>query len=82
MLDGSLAASGLYITGATGVTEAGLLDNSANILTVGTGTPLGTLTLASTGTISGGNVEDPGGGILFNGGTLADVTYQGTDGTS
>ncbi len=78
VLDGSLAASGLgTITGATGVTEAGLLDNAANILTVGTGTPLGTLTLASTGTISGGNVEDPGGGILFNGGTLADVTYQG-----
>ncbi len=78
VLDGSLAASGIgTITGAAGVTEAGLLDNTFNILTVGAGTPLGTLTLASSGTISGGIVADPGGGILFNGGTLADVTYEG-----
>jgi hypothetical protein len=78
VLDGSVATSGIgAITGAAGVTEAGLLDNTFGTLTIGAGTPLGTVTLASSGTISGGTVADDGGGILFSGGTLGDVTYLG-----
>ncbi|HEY7580750.1 MAG TPA: Hint domain-containing protein, partial [Acetobacteraceae bacterium] len=78
VLDGSVATSGIgAITGAAGVTEAGLLDNTFGTLTIGAGTPLGTVTLASSGTINGGMIADNGGGILFSGGTFSDVTYLG-----
>ena len=79
VLDGSLASGNIgLITGASGVTEAGLLDNAAATLTVGAGAELGTVTLTSGGVVSGGTLVDQGGGFLFSGGTLNDVTYQGS----
>ena len=78
VLDGALATGDIgTITGATGVTEQGLLDNTGATLDVGSGTQLGTVTLVNGGTISRGTIVDQGGGFAFSGGTLSDVTYQG-----
>ena len=54
------------------------LNDTGATLNVGTGTGLGTLTLASSGTIENGTIVDPGSGIAFAGGTLSGVTYDGT----
>ena len=79
MLDGSLATTNIgKITGATGVTEAGLLDNTGSTLDVGTGTQLGTVNLANGAMVSGGTIADNGNGFTFNSdGTFSGVTYQG-----
>ena len=39
---------------------------------------MGTLTLATNGTIQNGTIVDHGSGIAFAGGTLSGVTYDGT----
>ncbi len=76
VMDGSLTTGNIgLITGAVGITEAGLLDNTGATLNVGT--ELGTPTLTSGGVVSGGTIVDGGGGFAFSGGTLSDVTYQG-----
>ena len=76
VMDGSLTTGNIgLITGAVGITEAGVLDNTGATLNVGT--ELGTPTLTSGGVVSGGTIVDGGGGFAFSGGTLSDVTYQG-----
>jgi hypothetical protein len=60
------------------VNVIGTLDNTGVTLNVGTGTTLGTLTLASGGTIKNGTIIDAGSGLAFSRGTLDRVTYQGT----
>jgi hypothetical protein len=79
VLDGSLATTNIgKITGATGVTEVGLLDNTGDTLDVGTGTQLGTVNLAHGAMVSGGTIADNGNGFTFNSdGTFSGVTYQG-----
>ena len=57
------------------LTEA-TLQNTGSILAVGNGSDLGTLTLAG-GIVSGGTVADAGGGIVFEGGGVSDVVYEG-----
>ena len=47
-------------------------------LDAGAGSLLGTVTLASGGVVSGGTLVDQGGGFVFSGGTLNNVTYQGS----
>ena len=59
------------------ITIDGTLTNSGT-LTVGPGSALGTVVLASGGTIAGGTIIDQGSGVKFQGGTLSDVTYDGT----
>ena len=54
------------------------LNNAGTTLNVGQGTALGTLTLATNGTIQNGTIVDHGSGIAFAGGTLSGVTYDGT----
>ena len=54
------------------------LNDTGATLNVGTGTALGTLTLATSGTIQNGTIVDQGSGIAFAGGTLSGVTYDGT----
>ena len=54
------------------------LNDTGATLKVGTGTTLGTLTLASSGTIQNGTIVDQGSGIAFSGGTLSGVSYDGT----
>ena len=54
------------------------LNDTGATLKVGTGTALGTLTLASSGTIQNGTIVDQGSGIAFAGGTLSGVSYDGT----
>ena len=78
-LDGSVTTAGLgMITGANGVSVAGILDNSNNTLVVGTGT-LGPMRLLNAGIISGGTIVDVGGGMVSMGNdTLNGVTYEGT----
>ena len=56
----------------------GTLDNVSATLNVGTGTALGTLTLAANGTIRSGTVADSGSGLASFGGDLDGVAYQGT----
>ena len=56
----------------------GTLDNSAGILNVGTGATYAQLSLFAGGTIKGGTINDAGGGLVFAGGTLDNVTYDGT----
>ena len=51
--------------------------NTGTTLDIGPGTALATLSLAS-GTIDGGTIDDTGGGLASNGGTLDGVTYRGT----
>jgi hypothetical protein len=58
------------------VTIGGYLDNTGATLTVGAGTAPGTLFLD--GTITGGTIADAGGGISTEGGTLSNLTYDGT----
>ena len=79
VLDGTLATANIgKITGATGVTEAGLLDNTGGTLDVGTGTQLGTVNLANGAVVSGGTIVDHGNGFTFNSdGTFSGVTYKG-----
>ena len=79
VLDGSLASGNIgLITGASGVTEIGLLDNTGVTLDVGAGSLLGTVTLAGGGVVSGGTLVDQGGGFVLSGGTLNNVNYQGS----
>jgi Hint domain len=78
VMDGSLTTGNIgIITGSGGITEVGLLDNSGATLNVGSGTQLGTITLTTGGVVSGGTIVDQGGGFVFSGGTLSNVTYQG-----
>ena len=58
-------------TGNYGFGVVGALDNSGTTLAVGTGTTLGTLSLAD---ITGGTIIDHGGSMA--GGTLTSLTYQ------
>ncbi len=58
------------------VNIVGTLDNTGATLAVGTGTALGALGLQ--GTILNGRITNAGGGLVFAGGTLDGVTYQGT----
>ncbi|MDQ2801132.1 MAG: hypothetical protein M3Y41_00010 [Pseudomonadota bacterium] len=89
---GSINASGgiIVLTGRTvpaelavfahsgGVVElAGTLDNTSGTLQLGAGTAIGRLVLGG-GEIAGGTVRDTGGGLIAAGGTLDNVTYQGT----
>ena len=60
------------------ITIDGTLTNTGATLTVGSGSALGTVVLASAGTIVGGTIVDQGSGIEFQGGTLSGVTYDGT----
>lgn len=53
----------------------GSLNNTGATLTVGAGSAFPTLTL--TGTISGGTIADPGSAVVFAGGTLSGVIYDG-----
>jgi hypothetical protein len=59
------------------VALAGTLDDTGGTLNVGTGSALATLTLNSNGTIKNGTIHDTGAGLVFSGGTLDGVTYQG-----
>jgi hypothetical protein len=78
IMDGSLATANIgIITGSGGITEAGLLDNTGGTLNAGSGTQLVTVTLTSGGMVGGGTIVDQGGGFVFSGGTLNNVTYQG-----
>ena len=54
------------------------LNNAGTTLNVGSGTAMGTLTLATNGTIANGTIADHGSGIAFAGGTLSGVSYDGT----
>src|SRR6266404_7543082 len=56
----------------------GTLTNTGQTLTVGPGSALGTVTLASDGTIVGGTIVDQGSGMHFQGGILSGLTYDGT----
>ena len=60
------------------ITIDGTLTNTAETLTVGAGSALGTVILPSGGTIVGGTIVDQGSGVKFQGGTLSGVTYDGT----
>src|SRR5271167_4013959 len=65
-------------TGGVVNLQTTLNDTGTTPLNVGQGMPLGTLTLASSGTIENGTIVDQGSGIAFAGGTLSGVTYDGT----
>jgi hypothetical protein len=54
---------------------AGALDNTAATLKA---SDFGSVTLETDGTLEGGVIEDSGGGLLFSGGVLDGVTYEGT----
>ena len=60
------------------ITIDGTLTNTGQTLTVGLGSALGTVVLASGGTIVGGTIVDQGSGMSFQSGTLSGVTYDGT----
>ena len=60
------------------ITIDGTLTNTGQTLTVGLGSALGTVVLASGGTIVGGTIVDQGSGVSFQSGTLSGVTYDGT----
>ena len=68
----------LFDNKADTITIDGTLTNTGEILTVGAGSALGTVILASDGSIVGGTVVDQGSGVNFQGGTLSGVTYDGT----
>jgi fibronectin-binding autotransporter adhesin len=78
-LDGTVTTAGIgTITGATGVTEAGVIDNTSATLDVGTGSELGTVHLANRAVVSGGTIADPNGdGFTFSNGRFDSVTYVG-----
>jgi hypothetical protein len=67
------------ITGVTGTTLTGSINNTGTVLNVGTGTELGTVTLANTGVVSGGTIVDHGNGFSYSqaNGRFDGVTYQG-----
>jgi hypothetical protein len=82
---GPAALAGVADNGGT-VNLTGTLNDAGAILSVGTGSTLGVLTLDVGSVIEGGTIADGGGGIAFagdsNGGlsgpTLSGVTYDGT----
>jgi hypothetical protein len=74
----TLAALGNLVNNDGTVNINGTLNNAGSTLNVGTGTTLGALTLTRFGVISGGTLVDNGSGIVFNGGTMAGVTFDGT----
>lgn len=77
-LDGNFTTANLgTVTGSGGtLTILGNLNNTGGTLATGTGTAFSTLILQ--GDISNGLVEGPSGtGLVFKGGTLDGVTYQG-----
>ncbi len=80
ILDGSLTTAGIgTITGASGISMAGILDNTGTTLNVGNGTSLGSVNLVNGGLINGGTIIDHGNGFSFNrNGTFNAVVYQGT----
>ena len=81
---GHLGLGGQFVTAQlAGISDSGgsvgiggTLTNTGATLSVGTGSNLGQVTL--NGEISGGTIADAGSGLVFNGGTLDGVTYQGT----
>ena len=80
-----LQGNGLTLAQLGTVTHSGgvvnlqtTLNDTGTTLSVGTGTGLGTLTLATSGTIQNGTIVDQGSGIAFAGGTLSGVSYDGT----
>lgn len=77
LADGAVSLAELHALKAAGavLVLAGTLDNSGAVLQVGSSASLGTLALA--GTIRNGTIQDSGGGLVLNGGTLDGVTYQG-----
>jgi fibronectin-binding autotransporter adhesin len=79
-LNGAFASSSLakITNNDSQVIIGGTVTNSAPALSVGTGTKLGQLTLASSGLINGGTIKDAGTGFVWSGGTLDGVTYEGT----
>ena len=68
----------LFDNEADTITIDGTLTNTGQTLTVGAGSALGTVVLASGGTIVGGTIVDQGSGVKFQSGTLSGVTYDGT----
>ena len=80
-----LQGNGLTLAQLGTVTHSGgvvnlqtTLNDTGTTLSVGTGTGLGTLTLATSGTIENGTIVDQGSGLAFAGGTLSGVSYDGT----
>jgi hypothetical protein len=55
----------------------GMLTNTGATLNVGLGASLSNVVLASDGTIAGGTIVDQGAGVVFSGGTLDSVAYDG-----
>jgi hypothetical protein len=79
-LDGALttaSASGIDNTGGT-VFLNGAYNNVGGTLNADAGGPLGVLGLGSSGVVVGGSIQDTAGTMVFQGGTLAGVTYRGT----
>jgi hypothetical protein len=72
------AALNLFTGKGNAITIAGnaAIANAGNLLSVGTGTGLGTITLNG-GAIAGGTIADAGGGFVFTDATLNAVAYQG-----
>ncbi|MCX5950445.1 MAG: lycopene cyclase family protein, partial [Cyanobacteria bacterium] len=87
MTDGGLGLNGSFNTAALnsitrsggGVSIGGSEDNTGATIKVGAGAALGTIFLTTNGIISGGTIQDSGGGLEFVSGTamLQGVTYQG-----
>ena len=78
-LDVSIATTAignLTNSGGTIVIE-GTINNTGDLFDVGPAGNLGAIDLYSGGTIEGGTIVYPGSGIVFSGGTLSGVTYEG-----
>ena len=77
-LGGSLTLAGLGNVTASNATIAvtGTLNDAGGTLSIGAGSAWGRVSL--TGTISGGDIIDAGGGLAAAGGMLSGVTYLGT----
>jgi hypothetical protein len=56
----------------------GTLDNTGQTISVGPGTTLGDVNLVAGETILNGTIQDGGSGIVFQGGSLEGLTYDGT----
>jgi hypothetical protein len=69
------AGAALYLQGST-VYLPGLLSLAGQTLAVGPGISLAELVLQG-GTIAGGVIQDAGSGVVFQGGTLSGVIYEG-----
>jgi len=75
-LEGTVIAAALDLVTGDGVLAIdGLYDNTGETLTIGPSGPYSTLSLP--GKIIGGTIDAQGGTVLFNGGTLDDVVWDG-----